>query len=228
MAPRAIISYDDTEGDLDALALGRLLARAGAELILAYVRHHTEPEAARERAEAAQAEALLDRGAEWLDEPHAERRVIVNPSTADGLCMLASRESADIVVFGSDYRTAAGHVAPQRSAQWLLECGWTAVALAPACFRTQALDTIRAVGVLAAPDDDAAIITARALAQSFDAPVTRDERPVDLLVVGSRPEAPEGRLMISAFAHNEIENATCPVLVVPRGVPIRFPQLATL
>jgi nucleotide-binding universal stress UspA family protein len=228
MAPRAIISYDDTAGDLDALALGRLLASAGAELILAYVRHNTEPDAAREQAEAAQAEALLDRGADWLDEPHAERRVIVNPSTADGLCMLASLESADIVVFGSDYRTAAGHVAPQRSAQWLLECGWTAVALAPACYRTQARDRIRAVGVLAAPDDDAAIITARELAESFGARLTRDERPVDLLVVGSRSEAPEGRLMISAAAHNEIENATCPVLVVPRGVPLRFPQLATL
>ena len=53
--------------------------------------------------------------------------------------------------------------------------------------------------------------------------VTRDERHVDLLVVGSRSEAPEGRVMITAQAQNEIENATCPVLVVARGVPLEFP-----
>ena len=31
MAPKAIISYDDTVNDLDALALGRLLATAGID-----------------------------------------------------------------------------------------------------------------------------------------------------------------------------------------------------
>jgi nucleotide-binding universal stress UspA family protein len=84
------------------------------------------------------------------------------------------------------------------------------------------------VGVLAAPGDDAAIATARELAESFEARLTRDERHVDVLVVGSRPEAPQGRLMVTAHAQNVIENAACPVLVVPRGVTIRFPQLATL
>jgi nucleotide-binding universal stress UspA family protein len=228
MAPKAIISYDDTDNDLDALALGRLLAGAGAELILAYVRHSTQQDPAREEAEAAAAEALLDRGAEWLDDPYVERHVVVSPSTSQGLCSLAAQEDADIVIFGSDYRTAAGHVAPQQSAQWLLECGSTALALAPASYRARVTEQIRSVGVLAAPGDDAAIATARELAESFEARLTRDERQVDLLVVGSRPEAPRGRLMISAHAQHEIENATCPVLVVPRGVTIRFPQLATL
>jgi hypothetical protein len=31
--------------------------------------------------------------------------------------------------------------------------------------------------------------------------------------------------MISSQAQNEIENATCPVLVVPRGVEIDFPAV---
>jgi hypothetical protein len=110
----------------------------------------------------------------------------------------------------------------------LLECGSTALALAPACYRSQLTEQIRSIGVLAAPGDDAAIATARDLAESFEARLTRDERHVDLLVVGSRSEAPHGRLMITAHAQHEIENATCPVLVVPRGVTIRFPQLATL
>jgi hypothetical protein len=34
--------------------------------------------------------------------------------------------------------------------------------------------------------------------------------------------------MVTAHAQNVIENATCPVLVVPRGVTLRFPQLATI
>ena len=38
MALKIIVSYDDTDNDSDALALGRLLAIAGAELSLAYVR----------------------------------------------------------------------------------------------------------------------------------------------------------------------------------------------
>ena len=36
MAPRAIISYDDTQTDHDALMLGRILGDAGATLMLAY------------------------------------------------------------------------------------------------------------------------------------------------------------------------------------------------
>jgi nucleotide-binding universal stress UspA family protein len=228
MAPKAIISYDDTVNDLDALALGRLLASAGAELVLAYVRHTAHVEHTREEIEAGHAEALLDHGAEWLGDPYVERRVAVSPSTAEGLRSLAAEEGAEMVVFGSDYRTAAGHVAPQKSAQWLLEHGSAAVAIAPASYHSRLTDRIWSVGVLAAPGDDAAIATARELAESFEARLTRDERRVDLLVVGSRSEAPRGRLMITAHAQREVENATCPVLVLPRGVTIRFPQLATL
>jgi nucleotide-binding universal stress UspA family protein len=222
MAPRAIISYDDTAGDLDALALGRLLASAGAELILAYVRHNTEPDAAREQAEAAQAEALLDRGADWLDEPHAERRVIVNPSTADGLCMLASLESADIVVFGSDYRTPAGRVSPQRSAHRLLEGGVAAVAIAPANLRSRRDLHVRTVGVLESSEDPCALTTAHELATALGASLTSVSHGADLLVVGSRREAPHGRVMVSAQALGAIEDARVPVLVVPRGVAVRF------
>ena len=42
MSVRAIVSYDDTENDHDALMLGRVLADAGAQLTLAYVRHSTQ------------------------------------------------------------------------------------------------------------------------------------------------------------------------------------------
>jgi nucleotide-binding universal stress UspA family protein len=203
--------------------LGRILADAGSRLTLAYVRHTTQSERTREELEEHEAETLLERGARWLGDLDVERRVIISASTGEGLKRLAEEEEADIVVFGSDYRTAAGHVAPQQSAQTLLGGGPAAVAIAPANFRSDRTPHIGTVGVLAAPGDDAAIETAREVAERFGARVTRDERHVDLLVVGSRIEAPEGHVMVSAQAQNEIENATCPVLVVPRGVTLRFP-----
>jgi nucleotide-binding universal stress UspA family protein len=173
-----------------------------------------------------EAEALLERGARWLDDPELERRVVVSASTGEGLKWLAEQEEADIVVFGSDYRTAAGHVSPQHSSQILLEGGPAAVAIAPANYRSDRSPTLRTIGVLAAPGDDAAIETARDLAETVGATLTRDERRVDLLVVGSRSEAPDGRVMITSQAQNEIENATAPVLVVARGVPLQFGVLA--
>jgi nucleotide-binding universal stress UspA family protein len=223
MATKAVVSYDDTLNDHDALKLARDLAEAGVELTLAYVRHTTQTERAREELEEHEAEALLERGARWLGNLNVERRVIVSASTGEGLKQLAEQEDADIVVFGSDYRTASGHVAPQRSAQTLLEGSTAAVAIAPANYRGGRDRGISAIGVIAAPGDDAAIETARELAERLGARVTRDERHVDLLVVGSRIEAPEGRVMITSQAQKEIENATCPVLVVPRGVTIEFP-----
>ncbi len=220
MPPRAIISYDDTAGDHDALMLGRTLALAGASLTLAYVRHSAQSDRSREQLEEHDALALLDRGAQRLDVLGVETRVIVSPSTPEGLLRLAELEDADIIVFGSDYRTPPGRVAPQHSTQRLLESSRAAVAIAPADY----LDSrIHRVGVLAVPGDDSTINTARSLADTFDATLTRDERQVDLLVVGSRIEAPVGEVMLSAQAQNEIENARCPVLVVPRGVTIDFP-----
>ena len=225
MAPRAIISYDDTPGDHDALMLGRIFADAGAELTLAYVRHCTHGERSQRAGEEHEAERLLERGAEWFSGLRVDTRVVVSPSTADGLRQLAEQEEADIVVFGSDYRTSPGHVAPQRSTQALLEGGSTAVAIAPSGYHGKWSPRIHWIGVLAIPGDDATITTARALADSFGATLTRDEHQVDLLVVGSRLEAPPGRVMISSQAQNEIENATCPVLVMPHGVEIDFPAV---
>jgi len=223
MGPKAIVSYDDSLNDRDALMLGRLLSEAGAELTLAYVRHRTQAVRSREEREEQEAEELLEHGAQLLGDLDVERRVVVSPSTAEGLKWLADQEGADVIVFGSDYRTAASHVAPQHSTQTMLEGGPTAIAIAPASFSTKHVPQIRTIGILAAAGDDAAITTARELADRLGgARVTRDERHVDLLVVGSRSEAPGGRVMITAQVQNEIENATFPVLVVAHGVPVRF------
>jgi nucleotide-binding universal stress UspA family protein len=225
MSPRALISYDDTPGDHDALMLGRILADAGADLTLAYVRHCTHGDCNQEQREESDAEMLLERGADWFSGLRVDTRVVVSPSTAEGLRRLAEQEQADIVVFGSDYRTARGHVAPQRSTQAMLEGGRSAVAIAPAGYHDEWAPRIHRIGVLAIPGDDATLATARSLADSFGALLTRDEPHVDLLVVGSRLEAAPGQVLVSAHAQNEIENATCPVLVLPHGVTIEFPAV---
>ncbi len=229
MTPKTIVSYDDTLNDHDALALGRVLATAGASLELAYVRHTTQAERSREELEEHEAEALLERGARWLGNLDVERRVVVSASTGQGLGWLAEQEEAQIVVFGSDYRTPAGHVQPGRSAQFLLEGGPAAVAIAPANFRSDREPHIVRIGVLAADGDDSAVQTARELGERLNAAVGTSTVGVDLLVVGSRPEAREGQVMITAQAAYAIENSTVPVLVVPRGVAVRFaePAIAT-
>ena len=135
MSAEAIISYDGTQNDDDALALGSVLRTAGAELELAYVRHTTQSNRSREELDQSQADALLERGARWLDDLDVSRKVIVSASTGEGLAWLAADQDAAIVVFGSDYRTAAGHVDPGNSARRLLEGGPTAVAIAPASYR---------------------------------------------------------------------------------------------
>jgi hypothetical protein len=52
-----------------------------------------------------------------------------------------------------------------------------------------------------------------------------DER-TDLLVIDSRPEAEPGTISLSASAGHLVEIATCPVLVVPRGVTLPFGRTA--
>jgi nucleotide-binding universal stress UspA family protein len=227
MAPRVIVSYDDTAEDRDALALARLFASAGASLALAYIRHTQESEQAQERLEEHDAEALLARGAQELGED-VPRHVIVSASTGEGLQTLAERERADIVVFGSDYRTAPGRVLPGTSAQRLLAGGPVAVALAPASLRDRERLAVATVGVIPQAGDPTAEQTARGLAANLSATLASSaDEAVDLLVVGSRPEAPEGRVMISAAAEYAIETASSPVLVVPRGVALSFPSLSS-
>jgi nucleotide-binding universal stress UspA family protein len=143
----------------------------------------------------------------------------VHASTSEGLRELARREEADLIVFGSDYRTPAGRVAPQQSTQKLLDGGSTAIAIAPAGYEER---PIRTIGLLAGLDDEAAIDTAHALANHFAAIVTDTNYGVDLLIVGSRPEATTGHTLLSAQAENAIIGTAAPVLVIARGVAVDF------
>jgi nucleotide-binding universal stress UspA family protein len=223
MATKIIVSYDGTENDRDALALGRLLGGAGATLALAYVRHAQEAESGRERLAEHEAEALLEAGAFMLGQPDVPRHVVLGGSTPEGLRGLALEEHADVIVFGSEYRTAAGHVDPQASARRLLDGGPVALALAPAAFADQTDYSVRTIAAIGEAGDPCARETAEALASRLGASIAEHARSnVDLVVVGSRPGTVTGRVTISAAAEYLIELSTCPVIVVPRGVAVRF------
>jgi len=195
-----IVSYDGTDNDRDALALGRILAGAGASLELAYVSHRSEPEP---------------------DSPtDVPFHVVDNASTAEGLRGLALERGAGMIVFGSEYRTAKGHVDPQATARRLLDGGPVALALAPAGFASNGID-VKTVAAVSEDGDPCALETAEALAAALGAELAeRAGRDADLLVLGSKPGTVNGRIRISAAAEYLLELAECPVLVLPRGVAL--------
>ena len=69
MSVKIIVSYDGTANEDDAITLGRLFGRAGAEVALAYVRHTHEPDRDRETLAQNEAQELLDRGVALLGIP---------------------------------------------------------------------------------------------------------------------------------------------------------------
>jgi nucleotide-binding universal stress UspA family protein len=220
---KIIVSYDGSASDEDALAFGRLLAKAGASLVLAYVRHTIEPEGRRERLAEHDAEQLLESGARWLGQPDVARRVVVSGSTPQGLRELAASEGADAILFGSEYRTTPGHVEPGTSARTLLDGGPVAVGIAPSEMRYRADAPVVSIAAVSEDDDPSAAVTAQPLASYFGASLaTRVGGDVGLMVVGSKPGTTVGIVRLSAAAQYLVEMVRCPVLVLARGVPIAF------
>jgi nucleotide-binding universal stress UspA family protein len=223
MTTKIIVSYDGTDNDRDALALGRLLASAGATLELAYVRHSLEAETGRERFAESDAQLLLDTGAAAVGRPEIPRHVVLAGSTAEGLRDLAVSEEASMIVFGSEYRTAPKHVDPQASARRLLNGGPVGLALAPAAFAEHTPEHFETIVAISEDGDPSALETAESIARSLGGTVARNAtRSADLLVLGTKPGIPTGRVTLSAASEYLIDLATCPVLVVPRGAAIIF------
>ena len=90
-----IVSYDGTDNDRDALALGKLLTKAGASIALAYVRHSHEEKSSRERLAEREAQELLDAAAEQLG-GGVSTHVVLSASTPNGLRDLAVETNADV------------------------------------------------------------------------------------------------------------------------------------
>jgi nucleotide-binding universal stress UspA family protein len=226
MPVKMIVSYDGTHNEDDAIALGRLFAEAGAEISLAYVRHAPEEQPSAEILAQHEAEELLRRGAELLGERAVDRHVVTDRSTPEGLSALAERIGADAIVFCSDSHTARGHIAVGNSAQRLLEGGTSAIGIAPAGFASYERPHVRRVLVAG---DGGAHATAEQLARALGAELTSvSDESTSLLIVGSRPEAEEGHVSISAATEHLIDVATCPVLVLPGGRTLAFESAAAI
>ena len=225
MQTHVIISYDGTDNDNDALALGAIFGDAGARVSLAYVRHTVEEDAAAEHAAQAHAEQILERGALWLGHPEVARHVVISGSTGQGLWSLADREHADLIVFGSDWHTAPGSVQPGQSAQRLIDGGPVAVAIAAAGLRDRDMDRLRTVAIAGGEFDEATHATAESLAALTGNPLALpSQENLDLLVIGSRPGTPEGRVGISAASEYLVDTARASVLIVARGAALHPAQ----
>jgi hypothetical protein len=223
-APSLIISYDGTPNDEDALALGKMLAPAGFRLALAYVRHFHEFDARREELAQHDAEQRLERGADLLGDSEVARHVVMSASTGSGLQGLAEREGASLIVFGSDYRTAPGHVEPGTSAQHILDGGTVPVAIAAAGLRTRLGHSIGSIAVpVAGARNEPAREAARALAERLGASVVESPSDaVDLIVVGSQPGAPAGHIVVGGDVRSELGRARGSVLVLPGDSSLRL------
>jgi nucleotide-binding universal stress UspA family protein len=223
MSVPMIISYDGTANDDDALALGKLLAPDPRELALAYIRHAPELDPKREALAQHDAERRLELGAERLGYPDIPRHVVFSASTGAGLEDLAEAKKASVIVFGSDYRTPPGHAEPPTSAQRALEVGTIGIAVAAAGLRAEPDAAIDSIAVPPVDEDDSAQQTAAALAAKLGAQVVTNEAPVaDLIVVGSQPGAPAGRVALSGLARTMLDASLGSVLIVPSGKPLQL------
>ena len=223
MSTDVLISYDGTANDDDALALGRLLAPDSTSVALAYIRHSPEFDPQREELARHDAERRLEQGAARLGRTDLARHVVFSGSTGAGLEDLASSEGASLIVFGSDYRTPPGHAEPTTSAQRLLEIGEIGIAVAAAGLRDEPNAGIDSIAVPAVVEDESARQTAEALAQKLGARVLAAEAAdADLIVVGSQPGAPAGRVVLSGSARTMLDASRGSVLVVPSGRPLRL------
>src|SRR5665213_1725322 len=139
---KIIVSYDGTANENDAIAYGSLLARAGAEVSLGYVRHTNDAVSDEE------AQEVLDRGAALFGGTFASSHAVTDRSTPQGLRALAEQIGAQAIVFCSDSHTAQGHITIGNSAQQLLEGGPVAIGIAPVGLAQQSEASVqRIVGV---------------------------------------------------------------------------------
>ncbi len=223
MSTSIIVSYDGTTHDDDALALAGQLAAAGAgvTLSLAYVRHSREYDPRREEIGEYDAARRLEQGAVWLQDPDITRHVVTDPSTSAGLAKLAADEDAQLVLFGSDYRTPPGHVEPGGSAQGMLEGGAVAVGVAQAGLRTHSTDPIRTI-LVSGDAGGAAAQTAESLAAALGAEVMSGGGDADLILVDSQTGAPEGRIALGGATRARLDSARGSVIVLPRGHVLAF------
>lgn len=230
MSGSVLVGYDGSPNSDDAVVLGQALARlTGAKLVLAHVfRAAPSKPNAGASAVASRERFLRRRGDELLEQAakvagaDARRVVVGSTTTATGMRTLAESEGAVAVVFGSASNTEPGRVHPGSASRRLLQGAPAAVAFAPVGYRSRAAGVPGRIGFVHDDEDATARRSAEALASALGggASLVDGADEVDLLVIGSRPDADEGRVQISANAEAPLHGAVSPVVVVARGVAL--------
>jgi nucleotide-binding universal stress UspA family protein len=143
-----VIGFDASAQALDALALGRALAREETELVVCCVHPPEIPvDRVDEDSPAAQASLRLNEARDRLG-GRARTRFEVRGSfsAAAGLHEEAERSDADLLVVGSSHRGAIGRVLPGSVTRQVLHAAPCPVAVAPAGLR-DGTPALRRVGV---------------------------------------------------------------------------------
>jgi hypothetical protein len=118
-------------------------------------------------------------------------------------------------------------VHPGSASRRLLQGSPSAVAFAPVGYRASAGRVPNRIGVSHDDDDATARQSAAAIVEALGSSATVVvDGPVDLLLIGSRPGAEHGRVMLGASAEAPLHAATSPVVVLARGVAL--PSAAAL
>jgi nucleotide-binding universal stress UspA family protein len=95
--------------------------------------------------------------------------------------------------------------------------------VAAAGLRDEGVSQIASIAVPSVEEDEAARQTAGALAAKLGiSAVAANGAPADLIVVGSQPGAPAGRVALSGSARSMLDASRGSVLVVPSGGPLRL------
>lgn len=169
-----LVGYDDSDAARDALALGRLLARArGTRLVAVCVyvfqRIHRPGDDEMEQALRELAEERLAGTAEQPGGPPAELLAVQGSSVPEGLQRSARALGAETIVVGATHRGPMTRVVtsvPER----LVQGAPCAVAIAPSGYAATAPAALREIGVAfdGGPESRAALATAAELARAAD------------------------------------------------------------
>ena len=173
-----LIGVDGSDRSQDAVAFGRLLARAGHAPMTLATAFPPEPTAAHDasggydRSLRREAEGILERTAASLSDVGAlETRAIANNSPARALQGLAGELHAEVIIVGSSHTGRAGRVLPGSTAERLLHGSPCAVAVVPRDYRMANVHAIERIGCAwdGRPGGNAALAAAEDLARHLSA-----------------------------------------------------------
>jgi len=165
MSSTIVVGYDGRDHASDALALGRLLARAEGVRLLVACAYPEDPlgesAAAHEIAAdvRADAEATLARAREELAQAPgapvaADFRAVAGAAPARVLHELAEREDAEMIVVGATHHGAAIRLLTGSTPERVVEGAHCAVAVAPAGFAARHAEDPTAIRRIAVAFDD--------------------------------------------------------------------------